>query len=51
MFEHTCPCIWCIWLSGFDLKFKMVWIVFGKKLKMVWNERKENLKIEGFKKV
>ena len=33
MFEHTCRCIWFIWLSGFDWKFKMIKIAFANEIK------------------
>ena len=52
MFVHTCPCIWCIWLSGFDRKIKMVKIAFANEIKNGFEEKekkeKENLKIQVF---
>ena len=52
MFVHTCPCIWFIWLSGFDWKFKMVEIAFANEIKNGFErKKKENLKIKYFKKM
>ena len=52
MFEHTCLCIWCVWLSGFDIKFKIVRIAFPKEIKNGFEvKEKENLKIKEFKKL
>ena len=52
---HTCRCIWFIWLSGSDWKFKMVKIAFSNEIKNGFEEkekeRKENWEIKEFKKL